>query len=198
MSTLVWDSNPYASPLLADCCDAKARDEHDCRQRPGTMLVAGSVCGGALGALLGLASAAGLGLFALYVARPDPRFLYNGLPMTHPVGEILGVAGFLGGVWGAIIGSGIGGLVGLVTGVRRDLASYGVVHLAGSLTVLTAVPISLLGGALVSLLASVQSPECVAASGCLTTAAAAFGGPFLGVALLRIARRVRGRESFSE
>jgi hypothetical protein len=155
------------------------------------MLLAGGLCGGALGALLGLVSAAGLGLFALYFARPDPRFIYNGVPMTHPALEILGVAGFLGAVWGSVLGSGIGGLIGLVSGVQRDLEGHGVVHIAGTLTLLTAVPVSLIGGALVSLLASVQSSECVAASGCLTTVAAVLGGPLLGVAVLRIARRVR-------
>jgi hypothetical protein len=185
------ESNPYASPLLADCFDAKARDDHDCRQRPGFMLLAGAVCGTGLGALLGLASAAGLGLFALYFARPDPRFIFNGVPMSHPALEILSVAGFLGGLWGAVIGSGIGGLVGLVTGVRRDLTSHGIVHVAGALAVLVAVPVSLIGGTLISLLASVESAECVAAGGCLTTASAAFGGPLLAIAILRLARRVR-------
>ena len=191
MSSVIWDTNPYASPLSAECFDADARDRHDSRPRPGAMFVAGGLCGAAMGALLGMVSAAGLGLFALYVARPDPRFIYNGVPMTHPAMEILSVAGFLGAIWGGILGSGIGGLVGLVSGVTRDLESHGVAHIAGTLALLTAVPVSLIGGALVSLLASVQSADCVAASGCLTTAATVLGGPLLGVAVLRIARRVR-------
>jgi hypothetical protein len=155
------------------------------------MLLAGGICGGGMGALMGLLAAGGLGLFALYAARPDPRFIYNGVPMTHPAMEILGVAGFLGAVWGGVLGSGIGGLIGLASGVSRDLEHHGLVQVAGTLALLTAVPVSLIGGALVSLLASVQSGDCVAASGCLTTVAAVMGGPMLGVAVLRIARRVR-------